>query len=63
MTHVRRRYLTRARSGSRGALRTWLPNAAPFVLPGATHMLQLQDPRGMAERLAALFARHPIAAQ
>jgi pimeloyl-ACP methyl ester carboxylesterase len=41
-------------------LLTWLPKAEPFVLPGATHLLYLENPRGMAEGLAAFFARHPI---
>jgi pimeloyl-ACP methyl ester carboxylesterase len=31
----------------------WLPHAEPFVLDGATHLLHIQNPRGMAERLAA----------
>jgi pimeloyl-ACP methyl ester carboxylesterase len=39
---------------------TWLPNAEGFVLPGATHLLYLENPRGMAERLAAFWARHPV---
>jgi pimeloyl-ACP methyl ester carboxylesterase len=43
-------------------LLSWLPNATPFVLPDATHLLQVQNPRGMAEGLAAFFARHPISA-
>jgi pimeloyl-ACP methyl ester carboxylesterase len=43
-------------------LLSWLPNVTPFVLPDATHLLQVQNPRGMAEGLAAFFARHPIAA-
>jgi 3-oxoadipate enol-lactonase len=34
----------------------WLPHAQPFVLEGATHMLHLQNPRGMAEALAAFVA-------
>jgi len=38
----------------------WLPQAEPFVLPGATHGLQTQNPRGMAEALAGFFARHPL---
>jgi pimeloyl-ACP methyl ester carboxylesterase len=41
----------------------WLPNAEGFVLPGAAHLLQLESPRGMAEGLAAFFAKHPIRAQ
>jgi len=39
----------------------WLPRAEGFVLPGATHMLQAQNPRGMADGLAAFFSRHPLA--
>jgi pimeloyl-ACP methyl ester carboxylesterase len=34
-------------------LLAWLPNVEPFVLPDATHLLQVQNPRGMAEGLAA----------
>jgi len=40
----------------------WLPNVEPFVLPDATHLLQVDNPRGMAEALAAFFLRHPISA-
>ena len=43
-------------------LLSWLPNAEEFVLPSATHLLHLEDPRGMADGLAAFFARHPLAA-
>src|SRR5215475_10149158 len=43
-------------------LLSWLPNVEPFVLANATHLLQVQNPRGMAEGLAAFFARHPISA-
>jgi hypothetical protein len=43
-------------------LLTWLPHVEPFVLPDATHLLQVQNPRGMAEGLAAFFARHPLGA-
>jgi pimeloyl-ACP methyl ester carboxylesterase len=38
-------------------LLAWLPRAEGFVLPGATHFMQLQDPRGVAEALAAFWAR------
>jgi pimeloyl-ACP methyl ester carboxylesterase len=41
-------------------LLTWLPKAEGFVLPGTTHVLHVQDPRGMAEALADFFARHPL---
>jgi pimeloyl-ACP methyl ester carboxylesterase len=36
-----------------------LPHAEAFVLPGATHFPQFDDPRGLAEGLAAFLARHP----
>ncbi len=39
---------------------TWLPRAQPFVLAGATHMLHVENPRGMAEALAAFFRRHRV---
>jgi pimeloyl-ACP methyl ester carboxylesterase len=38
----------------------WLPNVESFVLADATHLLQIENPRGMAEGLAAFFARHPL---
>ena len=42
-------------------VREWLPQAEGFVLQGATHGLQMQNPRGAAAALAAFFARHPQA--
>jgi pimeloyl-ACP methyl ester carboxylesterase len=42
-------------------LLAWLPHAEGAVLPGTTHFMQIQDPRGMAEALAAFWARHPLA--
>src|SRR5215211_7542728 len=36
----------------------WLPHAEGFVVPGATHFMQIENPRGMAEALAAFWARH-----
>lgn len=41
-------------------LLAWLPHAEGFVLPGAAHGLQMQNPRGMAVALADFFERHPI---
>jgi 3-oxoadipate enol-lactonase len=38
----------------------WLPQAEPFVLPGANHALEYMNPRGAAEALAAFCTRHPI---
>ena len=40
----------------------WLPNAEGFRLSGATHLLQLENPAGVAEALAVFLARHPIEA-
>jgi pimeloyl-ACP methyl ester carboxylesterase len=34
----------------------WYPNAKPFVLPGAAHLLQVENPRDMAEGLVAFLA-------
>ena len=47
-----------ARFGETHRLLAWLPYAEGFVLPGTTHFMLLQDPRGMAEVLAAFWARH-----
>jgi hypothetical protein len=41
---------------------SWLSNAEPFELPNATHLLRLQNPRGMAEALTSFYARHPLTA-
>jgi pimeloyl-ACP methyl ester carboxylesterase len=38
----------------------WLPNAEEFILPGATHFLQVENPLDMARALAAFYARHPL---
>jgi pimeloyl-ACP methyl ester carboxylesterase len=37
----------------------WLPNVEPFVLPEATHLLQLMNPRDMARGLATFFDSAP----
>lgn len=39
-------------------LLAWLPHVEAFVLPDANHLLHVQNPRGMAERLASFFAQH-----
>jgi len=41
-------------------LLAWLPRAEGHILTGAAHGQQMQDPRGVAEVLAAFYARHPI---
>lgn len=41
------------------ALLQGLPQAETLVVPNATHLLQIQNPRSVAEGLATFFARHP----
>ncbi|MGF1473055.1 MAG: alpha/beta fold hydrolase [Rubrobacteraceae bacterium] len=43
-------------------VQTWFPQAETFVLAGATHLLQIKNPQGMAAGLAGFLARHPISA-
>jgi pimeloyl-ACP methyl ester carboxylesterase len=38
-----------------------LPDVEAYVLPGARHMLALQAPSTLAQRLGEFFARHPVA--
>ncbi len=45
-----------------GMLQQWFPHAEHVVLPGATHALQMMNPDGMADLLAAFLARRPIEA-
>jgi pimeloyl-ACP methyl ester carboxylesterase len=42
-------------------LQAWFPDAEVLVLPGASHALQMQNPGGMAEALAAFLTNHPMA--
>jgi pimeloyl-ACP methyl ester carboxylesterase len=52
-----------SRFGETHRLLAWLPRAEEFILPGATHLLQVESPAcrcGMAEALAAFYARHPL---
>jgi 3-oxoadipate enol-lactonase len=40
-------------------LSSWLPRVESFQLPGATHLLHIQESRAMAEALSEFFRRHP----
>jgi pimeloyl-ACP methyl ester carboxylesterase len=42
-------------------LMAWLPNAEPFVLPGANHLLHAQNPSEMAGALVDFVGRHSLA--
>ena len=39
----------------------WLPRVEPAIVPDATHLLEVENPHGVAEALASFFARHPLA--
>jgi pimeloyl-ACP methyl ester carboxylesterase len=41
-------------------LRDWLRNAEAYTLPGAGHLLMLEQARPLAEALAAFVGRHPL---
>jgi pimeloyl-ACP methyl ester carboxylesterase len=47
----------------RELLLSWLPQVEAFELPDATHLLHLQNARGMAEALASFFARYSLGRQ
>jgi pimeloyl-ACP methyl ester carboxylesterase len=44
-------------------LSSWLPRVESFELPDATHLLHVENPRGMAAALAEFFARHPVSGE
>ena len=46
----------------RELLLSWLPNVEPFDLPDASHLLHAENPRALAARLAAFYARHRLEA-
>jgi pimeloyl-ACP methyl ester carboxylesterase len=43
-------------------VQTWFPEAGRLVVPGAGHLLMVQNPAPLAEGVSAFIARHPIAA-
>lgn len=43
-------------------LQAWFPRTEAYILPRATHLLMVLNPREMAEGLAAFFARHSLRA-
>ncbi len=43
-------------------IRQWMPQTETVVLPGASHLLHIQEPAGAAVLLRNFFARHPITA-
>jgi len=43
----------------RSLLHAWFPQTEDLNV-NATHLLQMQDPSGMAQGLAEFFSRHPL---
>jgi 3-oxoadipate enol-lactonase len=41
-------------------LQRWFPHLETAHIPGANEMLQMQQPRTVAETLAQFLARHPL---
>jgi pimeloyl-ACP methyl ester carboxylesterase len=41
-------------------LHTWFPEVEGLSVPGAGHMLQMQNPEPVARGIAEFFARHPM---
>lgn len=41
-------------------VQTWFPQAEDEVIEGATHLLQMQEPRAVAEAIADFLAEHPM---
>lgn len=41
-------------------VREWMPQTETVILPGASHLLHIQDPEGAALLLRNFFARHPM---
>jgi pimeloyl-ACP methyl ester carboxylesterase len=41
-------------------LQTWFPHAERLTVPGAGHLLMVQNPTAMAQGLTDYFTRHPI---
>ncbi|MBV8945744.1 MAG: benzoate-CoA ligase family protein [Solirubrobacterales bacterium] len=44
------------------AVRAWMPQTETVILPGASHLLHIQDPDGAALLLRNFFSRHPMPA-
>jgi pimeloyl-ACP methyl ester carboxylesterase len=41
-------------------IHTWFPQAEAHVVPGATHLLQMQSPGDVAEGISGFLSRHPL---
>jgi pimeloyl-ACP methyl ester carboxylesterase len=43
-------------------VQSWFPEAERLVVPGAGHLLMVQQPTALAQGLTEFFSRHPVAA-
>ena len=43
-----------------GLLREWFPHLETTRVPGFNHLLQMQQPRRVAEALTEFFGQHPL---
>jgi pimeloyl-ACP methyl ester carboxylesterase len=41
-------------------LQVWIPKLESFVVPGVTHAMLMQDPKAVADAIAAFLKRHPF---
>ena len=41
-------------------IQSWFPHAEPLSIPDAGHLMLVQNPRAVAQRLTDFFSRHPI---
>ncbi|MEN8145657.1 MAG: alpha/beta hydrolase [Gemmatimonadota bacterium] len=39
---------------------SWFPQTEDHLVPGTNHLLQMQDPRSVAEGISAFLSRHPL---
>jgi pimeloyl-ACP methyl ester carboxylesterase len=47
-----------AHGGSLKQLRVWIPKIEDVVVPGVTHAMLMQDPKAVADAIAAFLAKH-----
>ena len=46
--------------GSRVQMQQWMPGMEQFVVPNTTHAMLMEEPRAVAEAIAAFLKRHPF---
>ena len=41
-------------------MQMWIKGMEQFVIPNTTHAMLLEDPRGVADAVAAFLKQHPL---